>query len=77
MIVYIVLMERKCLVKEKPIKQEPHRYVAGVFTNSSEAHKAGVAEEAWRSGKYKYFLHDFVMDKIHDDKIQWLNELSE
>lgn len=69
MIVYIVQMERKVT---RQVKEElPHRYVVGVYTSSDEAHRAGELEETWRKDKYKYFLHDFVLDKVSDQKIQW------
>jgi hypothetical protein len=69
MIVYIVQMERQVT---KPVKEElPHRYVVGVYTSSSDAHKAGELEETWRKGEYKYFLHDFVLDKVSDQKLEW------
>lgn len=72
MIVYIVQMERKVT---KPVKEEiPHRYVVGVYTSSSDAHKAGELEEKWRKNEYKYFLHDFVLDKVNDQKIEWLSK---
>lgn len=69
MIVYIVQMERQVT---KPTKEElPHRYVVGVYTSSEDAHKAGTLEESWRGTEYKYFLHDFVLDKVSDQKLQW------
>lgn len=69
MIVYIVQMERKVT---RPVKEElPHRYVVGVYTSSDDAHKAGELEESWRRNEYKYFLHDFVLDKMSDQKLEW------
>lgn len=73
MIVYIVQMERKV---ENKVTEIPHRYVVGVYTSSSDAHKAGELEETWREQSYKYFIHDFVLDSISDKKMQWaINEL--
>ena len=69
MIVYIVQMERKVAM---PIREElPHRYVVGVYTKSSEARRAGELEEQWRKDEYKYFLHDFVLDKLSEAKIEY------
>jgi len=69
MIVYIVQMERK---STESVKEEiPHRYVVGVYTSSDDAHRAGELEEQWRKHAYKYFLHDFVLDKLSEAKIEY------
>ena len=68
MIVYIVQME---LTEAKPNKSDPFKYVLGVYTDSEEAKQAGTIEEGWRDGKYKFFLHDYVLDKISDKKLEW------
>ena len=70
MIVYIVQMERKG-PKHKIVPDLPHRYVVGVYTDPTDARKAGEIEETWRKEEYKYFLHDFVLDKVSDEKVQW------
>ena len=73
MIVYVVQME---LVEQKPNKTDPFKYVLGVYTDPEEAKQAGTIEEGWRYGKYKFFLHDYVLDKINDQKAAWaLKEL--
>ena len=75
MIVYIVQMEREKTALARPIK-DPHRYVVGVYTDPKEAHQAGQIEEEHREQKYKYFLHDFVLDHISPDKVErYVDEL--
>jgi hypothetical protein len=62
-------MERK---DTQSVKEEiPHRYVVGVYTSSDEARRAGEIEEQWRRNTYKYFLHDFVLDKLSERKIEY------
>ena len=65
MIVYIVQMEKSktadCHSVDYRDVDEPHRYVAGVFTNYKQAHKAGETEVKWRHGRYNYHIHDCVL----------------
>jgi len=75
MIVYIVQMEKSktvdCSSADYRNVDEPHRYVAGVFTNYKQAHKAGETEVKWRHGKYNYHIHDCVLDHINKSKIKY------
>ena len=75
MIVYIVQMEKSktadCSSANYRNVDEPHRYVAGVFTNYKQAHKAGETEVKWRHGKYNYHIHDCVLDHINKSKIKY------
>jgi hypothetical protein len=75
MIVYIVQMEKSktadCHSVDYRDVDEPHRYVAGVFTNYKQAHKAGETEVKWRHGKYNYHIHDCVLDHINKSKIKY------
>lgn len=75
MIVYIVQMEKvkgvDCThVNYKDIN-EPHRYVAGVFTDYKQATVAGETEINWRHGRYTYHVHDCVLDHINTSKLQY------
>ena len=75
MIVYIVQMEKSktadCSSVDYRDIDEPHRYVAGVFTNYKQAHKAGETEVKWRHGRYNYHIHDCVLDHINKSKIKY------
>jgi len=75
MIVYIVQMEKSktadCTAIDYKDIDEPHRYVAGVFTDYKQAHKAGECEVKWRHGRYKYRVHDYVLDHINTNKIKY------
>tara|TARA_R110002074_G_C12145970_1_gene629657 strand:- start:194 stop:457 length:264 start_codon:yes stop_codon:yes gene_type:complete len=72
-IAYIVQMEK--IVEHKfsclSTKKEPHRYVAGIFTDFKLAQKAGKLEEKWRHGQYGYVIHDFVLNNILSDKTEY------
>ena len=75
MIVYIVQMEKVKATDTIPVNyrdvDEPHRYVAGVYTNYKTATKAGETEIKWRHGRYTFHIHDCVLDHINTAKIQY------
>ena len=75
MIVYIVQMEKSKTADPNVVDykdvDEPHRYVAGVFSDYKQAHKAGKAEVKWRHGRYNYCVHDHVLDHINKTKIKY------
>lgn len=71
MIVYIVQME-KAIAKPTAVCDPHNKYVVGVYADIKVAHESGKVEENWRHGKYKYRIHDFVLDHINTDKLKYV-----
>lgn len=69
MIVYVVQMEKEDYFRDHTVK-DPGRYVVGVYTDFEEAHKAGLIEQTYRQNKYKYILHDYVLDHVNPSKVE-------